>query len=112
MSLFGLDRVSPHDKNAALLATVRDNVQLAVVRSLLEGAEIPYMIKERGSGSSVKIIAGFSMFGTDIFVPIDRLEEATALITPADTDGYADNGETESGEQSGDDSGAGQSDKT
>ena len=52
------------------------------------------------------------MFGTDIFVPVDRLEEATALITPADTDGYADNGETESGEQSGDDSGAEQSDKT
>ena len=112
MSLFGLDRVSPHDKNAALLATVRDNVQLAVVRSLLEGAGIPYMIKERGSGSSVKIIAGFSMFGTDIFVPIDRLEEATSLITPTNTNRKKKKKKKETGEQYGNDSGAGQSDKT
>lgn len=84
MSLFGLDKVSHHDSGTELLTTATDNVQLAVVRSVLEGAGIPYIVKERGSGNSVKIIAGFSMFGTDIFVPADRLEEAQALITPLD----------------------------
>lgn len=82
MGLFGLDKPSHREEGTALLTTVRDNVGLAVVRSLLDGAEIPYIIKERGSGSSVKIIVGFSMFGTDIFVPESRLEEALALITP------------------------------
>lgn len=84
MGLFGLDKPSHCEEGTALLTTVRDNVGLAVVRSLLDGAEIPYIIKERGSGSSVKIIVGFSMFGTDIFVPESRLEEALALITPPD----------------------------
>ncbi len=84
MSLFGLDKVSHHDSGTAWLTTVTDNVQLAVVRSLLDGAEIPYIIKERGSGSAVKLIAGISMFGTDIFVPEERLEDAQALITPLD----------------------------
>ena len=66
--LFGLDRVSPHDDTLALLTTVYDSTQLAVLESILRDAEIPYMVKERGSGSSVKIITGFSMFGTDLFV--------------------------------------------
>lgn len=80
--LFGLDRVSPHDDTLALLTTVYDSTQLAVLESILRDAEIPYMIKERGSGSSVKIITGFSMFGTDLFVRRDQLELATELITP------------------------------
>ncbi len=84
MGLFGLDKPRHREEGTALLTTVRDNVGLAVVRSLLDGAEIPYIIKERGAGSSVKIIVGFSMFGTDIFVPESRLEEALALITPPD----------------------------
>ena len=50
--LFGLDRVSPHDDTLALLTTVYDSTQLAVLESILRDAEIPYMIKERGSGSS------------------------------------------------------------
>lgn len=82
MSIFGLDKVSHHDKGLELLTTVFDNEQLSVIRGILEGENIPYMIKERGSGSSVKIITGFSIFGTDIFVRSEDLEVATALITP------------------------------
>lgn len=83
--LFGLDRVSPHDDTLALLTTVYDSTQLAVLESILRDAEIPYMVKERGSGSSVKIITGFSMFGTDLFVRRDQLELATELITPPES---------------------------
>ena len=83
--LFGLDRVSPHDDTLALLTTVYDSTQLAVLESILRDAEIPYMVKERGSGSSVKIITGFSMFGTDLFVRRDQLKLATELITPPES---------------------------
>ena len=79
-SFFGLDGISPHDDSVELLTTVHDNVELAVLRSILEGEGIPYMVRERGSGSSVRIIAGFSMYGTDVFVPKDALERAKEIL--------------------------------
>ncbi len=77
---FGLDKVSAHDENCELLVTVNDNVALSVLRSILDGESIPYLIRERGSGSSVKIIAGYSMFGTDVFVPKSALERAREVL--------------------------------
>lgn len=77
---FGLDKVSAHDESCELLVTVNDNVALSVLRSILDGESIPYLIRERGSGSSVKIIAGYSMFGTDVFVPKSALERAREVL--------------------------------
>jgi hypothetical protein len=82
MGFFGLDKASKHPEGLELLTTVYDNVEFAIVRGILEGAGIPYLVKERGSGSSVKIIAGYSMFGTDIFVRKDDLDTAAELIAP------------------------------
>ena len=81
-SLFGLDRVSTHDDSLALLTTVSDSTQLLILESILRDAEIPYLVKHRGSGSSVKIITGFSLFAADIFVRREQLELATELIQP------------------------------
>ena len=83
-ALFGLDRVSPHDEGLELLTTVYDRAQLLIVESILKDAEIPYLAKERGSGTMVKVIAGYSMFGTDIFVPRSVIDVAVALIMPHD----------------------------
>ena len=82
MDLFGLDKVAKHPEGLLLLTTVYDNVELAIIRSILEGAEIPYLVKERGAGSSVKIIMGYSMCGTDIFVRKEDLDTAAELIAP------------------------------
>ena len=81
-SLFGLDRVSPHDENLELLTTVHDSVQQLVIESILRDAEIPFLSKSRGSGTAVKVITGFSLFATDIFVLREHLETALVLITP------------------------------
>lgn len=81
-SFFGLDRVSPHDENLELLITVYDSPSQMIIESILRDAEIPYLAKSRGSGTAVKVIAGFSMFGTDIFVLREHLETALELITP------------------------------
>ena len=78
--LFGLDEECPHDEDLALLTTVYDNVSQSVLESILRGEKIPYLIKERGSGSSVKIIAGYSMFGTDFFVRKEMLDQAKELL--------------------------------
>ena len=81
---FGLDRVSHHDESLALLTTVYDHSLLIILESILKDAEIPYLKKERGSGTSMKVIAGFSAFGTDLFVLKEHLETAQALIAPQD----------------------------
>lgn len=81
---FGLDSVSAHDESLELLMTVYNSAEQAVVESILNDAEIPYLIKERGAGSSVKVITGFSMYGTDIFVRREQLEEAKAIFDSAE----------------------------
>lgn len=98
--LFGLDKPAGHDEDVELLTTVYDNMELSVLRSVLEGENIPYLLKERGSGSSVRIIMGFSMYGTDVFVPKEILEQAKEILeayqnsTPIEED--VENGEDES----------------
>lgn len=79
---FGLDTPKTPDEGTALLITVYDNIQLSVVRSLLDAENIPYLIRERGSGSAVKIVTGISSFGSDVYVPEQALEDATAAIAP------------------------------
>ena len=88
--LFGLDRVSHHDEELALLTTVHDPIRRAIVESILRDAEIPYLIKERGSGSAVSLIAGYSVMGSDFFVRADDAETAKILITPPEEDEEAD----------------------
>ena len=79
-AFFGLDKPMEAGKDTALLTTVHDSVELSIIRSILEGENIPYRVLERGSGGVVKVIAGYSMFGTDVFVPADMLETAQELL--------------------------------
>jgi hypothetical protein len=78
--IFGLDKPAACDEFTAHLTTVHDNAELCVVRSILEGEGIPYRVRERGSGGMVKVIAGYSKYGTDIFVPNDMLSAAEELL--------------------------------
>lgn len=79
-SLFGLDSPAAPEEGIAYLTTVHDNVELSIIRSILDGEEIPYRVRERGSGGMVKVIAGYSMFGSDIYVPEEVLEQAQELL--------------------------------
>ena len=83
-NLFGLDKISAHDKDLELLTTAYDPTYLAIVESILSDANIPYLKKDRGSGAAVRVIMGYSMFGTDVFVLKEHLETATALIAMPD----------------------------
>ncbi len=83
---FGLDRVSSHDENLELLMTVNDPIYLSIITGILSDAKIPYIVKERGSGGAVKIIAGFSRLGSDIFVLKTDIEGARALFEAPEGD--------------------------
>ena len=104
--IFGKDEPHAQYDNVVCVRTVYDNVQLAVVESMLIAEEIPYLLKERGAGSSVKIITGFSVFGTDIFVDKRMEEKARELLHALlDADPDEDSDETANVEQEGKDSG-------
>lgn len=78
--LFHFDRVSSHDESAALLLTAHDPVEVGLVRSILDAEGIPYQIRERGVGNAVTALAGFSIYGSDIFVPKAMLEKAQDIL--------------------------------
>ena len=79
-AFFGFNKPTPTDEYTAILTTVYDPVELSIIRSILEGEKVPYRVRERASGGMVKVIAGYSVFGTDVLVPADLLTEAQELL--------------------------------
>lgn len=81
MGLFGLGKAKKKDNDGMeLLVTVHDNIEQSILQSILDGENIPYTVYDRGSGGAVRIIAGYSMFGTDIYVPTEVLPQAQELL--------------------------------
>ena len=80
--LFGLEK--PHKitdgDEVSHLITVYDVAVLGIVRGMLEDENIPYLVRERGTGSAMRILSGFSLYGTDVYVPTEALETAKALV--------------------------------
>ena len=79
--LFGLDAPAALD-DLAHVAEYADPVSVAIAEELLREAEIPFLKKERGSGTAVRIIAGFQPFGTDFFVRPEDEERARDALLP------------------------------
>ncbi len=92
--LFGLDNPAHADEGLVLVGTYFDNATLSVALSILTEANIPYLQKERGAGGAVRILAGYNMFGTDVFVREEDAETALDLLTPED-DGEQTEGDAE-----------------
>ncbi len=63
-----------------LLTTVSSNYQLGLVQSILEEHNIPCLAQDRASGGYMRVYAGGSIFGTDIYVAPENLEEARELL--------------------------------
>ena len=81
MGLFGLGKAKNKEKDGMeLLVTTHDNIEQSILESILEGEGIPDMINDRGSGGAMRIIAGYSVMGTDIYVPAEVLAQAQELL--------------------------------
>ena len=80
MGIFGLSKPKKVDNGMKLLTTTHDNIELTILKSILDGEEIPYMASDRGAGGAMRVIAGYSMLGTDLFVPTECYEEAAELL--------------------------------
>ena len=79
-SLFGLDGASVKDRDLELLTTANDNIYLSITESLLKDNDIPYLVKDRGCGTVVKVVMGFSIFGADVYVLKKDIERASELL--------------------------------
>ena len=100
----GLDREAPHDEGLVAVGTYFDNASLEVALSLLREAGIPFLAKDRGVGGAVRILAGYNMYGTDVFVREEDEETALELLTPADGEACdEESGDTGNGDTDKDD---------
>ncbi|WP_425538951.1 putative signal transducing protein [Microaceticoccus formicicus] len=73
-----------------LLRSTNDDFELLTIKSLLEENNIPYIIKDRGAGGYMRLFAGGSVFGSDIFIEKSQLEEVSRIledIFPEDKEG-------------------------
>lgn len=95
--LFGTDRPAPpQTESVTLLTTVHSPEEKAVIESLLRGASIPYLARERGAGEVVRIVMGSnSTIGCDIYVDKEKYEEALELISYEETEEEPEEGSEE-----------------
>ena len=70
-----------HDIELVNLTTTNNNYELTVIEGILKNNSIPYILKDKESGAYMKIISGFSLYGTEIYVEKNDLEKANELIS-------------------------------
>ncbi|NLK43211.1 MAG: DUF2007 domain-containing protein [Tissierellia bacterium] len=68
------------DIQLVLLKTVNNNIELGLITNLLEENNIPYLLRDPGTGGYMRIIGGGSIYGTDILVEESFFERASEII--------------------------------
>ncbi|NLV87856.1 MAG: DUF2007 domain-containing protein [Tissierellia bacterium] len=68
------------DIELVVLRTVDNNMDLGVITNLLEENNIPYLLRDHGTGGYMRIISGGSLYGTDILVEEGFFERASEII--------------------------------
>ena len=87
--LLGLEKPTEDKSTGVLLTTAHGNEELAAIVALLRAADIPFRTAEQGAGDVVRVIAGYNMYGTAIYVHEEHLETALAKsVHVYDTRGY------------------------
>lgn len=92
----------PPDSSMKYLHTVANEVEMSLVRGLLDGENIPFYSKDRDSSSYLRIFTGSSIYGTDIFVQEEDFDKANELLqgyfssnTEEEADAETDEAQTE-----------------
>lgn len=65
-----------------VLRTVENEFEMNMITAILEDNGIPFLVKNKGSGSYMRLITGSSPFRTDILVDEKSFEDAMELIVP------------------------------
>lgn len=65
----------------ALLISVRDDMEAKILESKLNAYGVPTLIKYRGSGQFLSFAMATTIYGVDIYVPAELLQEAKDIIS-------------------------------
>ena len=66
--------------NIIKLRSTSDEIQLNMIKAILDDNNIPYIIKNHGAGGHMRIIGGRSLFGTDVMVEENDFDRANDLL--------------------------------
>lgn len=66
--------------NLKTLIKTSDRIMLSLIESILKENEIPYILKEKGTGGYLKIITGASIYDTEVLVSDKDFEKARELV--------------------------------
>ena len=88
--------MSPNEP--CLLASNVSQMDATLITAQLTDADIPYYIKDHGTGGYMKLYMGYTVYGQDIYVGTDQYDKANEIIanyfTPSDEDRQEDTNET------------------
>ena len=62
------------------LRSTSNEIELAMIREILEEHNIPYIVKDYGLGGYMRIISGISLLDTDIMVEQGDFDKANSLL--------------------------------
>ena len=70
----------PPMENLELLRTAADEIELSMIRGILDENGIAYVTRERDGASYLRVMAGYTMFGVDVYVDRNDLARAGDLL--------------------------------
>lgn len=74
-------RDSGNDLKLIKLRSVKNEMELNLIKEILNDNNIPYIVKDHGPGGHMRIIGGSSsLFGSDIMVKDDDYDDAVELL--------------------------------
>ena len=73
-------RNNADDVNIIKLRSISNEMELGMIKEILEDNNIPYIIKDYGPGGHMRIISGGSLYGTDVMVAEDDFDKANGLL--------------------------------
>ncbi len=68
------------DQETCLLASDLSQLDTTMFTALLTDANIPWFIKDKGTGGYMKIYMGYTIYGQDIYVGSDDYDRAKELL--------------------------------
>lgn len=66
--------------NLRKLRSVTNEIELGMIKEILEDNNIPYILKDKGSGAYMRIITGSSPFSTEIMVEESKFDKANKIL--------------------------------
>ena len=66
--------------NLRKLRNVTNEIELGMIKEILEDNNIPYILKDKGSGAYMRIITGSSPFSTEIMVEESEFDKANKIL--------------------------------